>query len=405
MGRFIVVVLDSFGVGQMLDVPVVRPRDKGANTARHILQAIPSLNIPNLLRLGLINCLEKEIGDFHYQVDAVYGKAELMHYGADSFLGHQEIMGTHPQKPLNQAFRDVIDEVKRELELAGYHVRKYPEGRYPKILIVNECVTVGDNLETDLGQVFNVSSCLDYISFKEVVDIGKLVRSVVKVSRVITFGGKEINLQNLLDAHKIIDDKYSGVDAPLSGVYDNGYQVIHLGYGINPEVQITSILDKDNIPVVLAGKVADIIQTKNGRLFPGVDTQELFNKFIGQIKEIEHGFFCLNIQETDLAGHAEDENRYAEILSIADRNIEEIIRILNKGDVLIVTADHGNDPTIGHSQHTREYVPLLISSPGVTAKCIGVRKTMSDTAATAAEYFNVSYPQDGTSYFGYIEMR
>src|SRR5699024_7790948 len=110
------------------------------------------------------------------------------------------------------------------------------------------------------------------------------------------------------------------------------------------------------------------------------------------------GFFCLNIQETDLAGHGEDVDRYADRLEVSDKHIAELIPLLNKEDILIVTADHGNDPTIGHSQHTRERVPLLVYKKGLTGEKIGERDSMSDTAATAAEYFGVQNPQHGESY-------
>lgn len=398
MGRFVVIVLDSLGVGQMEDVPEVRPNDIGSNTALHIINEVPTIKIPTLTKLGLMNTIGQSVDQLKINPDSNIGRSKLKHHGADSFLGHQEIMGTNPPIPLNQAFNVVIDDVEGALMDAGYQVRRYPEKESPQILIVNECVTVGDNLETDLGQVFNVSAALDLIGFEKVRQIGFIVRNNVKVSRVITFGGEGITLKNLVGARKVIDDKFAGVDAPESGVYKKGYQVVHMGYGINPDVQIQSILESHSIPVVLGGKVADIIQTQKGELYPGVDTHDLFTEFNDRVKEIDNGFFCLNIQETDLAGHAEDAKKYAQILEIADRNIGELISLLNKEDILVVTADHGNDPTIGHSQHTREFVPLLIYKSELVRKNVGIRETMSDTAATVAEYFNVETPQDGHSY-------
>lgn len=398
MGRFIVIVLDSFGVGQMMDVPEVRPHDVGSNTAKHIIKQVPDIHIPNLLQLGLMNTIGEDIDNFRSNPQANIGRSELKHHGADSFLGHQEIMGTNPPEPLNQPFSEMIDEVEGTLMQHGYKVMRYPKDSKPQILVVNDCVTIGDNLETDLGQVFNVSSALDLIDFSEVKKIGALVRETVKVSRVITFGGEGITLDNLLNAQKTIEHKYAGVDAPESGVYKKGYQVVHMGYGINPKVQIQSILENESIPVVFGGKVADIIQTQKGELYPGVDTEKLFEQFIDRIETIKHGFFCLNVQETDLAGHGEDVIKYAKILEIADQNIGKIITMLNENDYLIITADHGNDPTIGHSQHTREYVPVLIYNKDISSRDIGIRKTMSDTAATVADYFGTNMPQDGESY-------
>lgn len=397
-GRFIVIVLDSFGVGAMEDVPEVRPADKGSNTALHIIQKKPAIHIPTLVQLGLMNTIGKETSKLTFSNEANWGTSNLGHIGADSFLGHQEIMGTTPPIPLNQPFNEMIDTVEENLLKNDYDVRRVGNVDEPQILVVNESATVGDNLETDLGQVFNVSACLDLMPFSEVKKIGKYVREVVKVSRVIAFGGEGIVLEDLLNARKIKENKFAGVDAPESGVYDKGYQVIHLGYGIDKNVQVPTILDKENIPVILAGKVADIVQTDSKYLYPGVDSDYLFNRFTEAISKIDYGFFCLNIQETDLAGHGEDVDRYADRLEVSDKHIAELIPLLNEEDVLIVTADHGNDPTIGHSQHTREKVPLLVYKKGLTGEKIGERDSMSDTAATAAEYFGVQNPQHGESY-------
>lgn len=400
MGKFIVVVLDSFGVGAMDDVAVVRPRDIGSNTALHILQHEKASKLPTLESLGLMNALNIEFGDHKKSETAIYGTSNLTHYGADSFLGHQEIMGTTPKMPLIQPFHVVIDTVYEALIAAGYSVRYYGENDDPKILIVNDCVTVGDNLETDYGQVYNVTGCLDLMSFKDLKAIGEVVRSVVYVSRVITFGGLDVNLSHLLAAYRVKNQEIAGVDAPLSGVYNKGYQVIHLGYGIDKNVQIPTILDKKGITVSFLGKVADIIQTESTRLFPGVDSQYLFDCLFKEIQSIDHGFIALNIQETDLAGHAEDVSRYARVLEIADRNLEKVIAMLTGDDILIVMADHGNDPTCGHSNHTRERVPLLIYGPSLKGpKYIGERASLADVAATVAHYFGVEKPQNGESFF------
>src|SRR5690625_2884208 len=341
-GRFVVIVLDSFGIGAMKDVPEVRPADMGSNTALHILQKNPSIHIPTLIQLGLMNAIGEETKNLFFSKEANWGTSNLGHVGADSFLGHQEIMGTTPPIPLNQPFNEMIDTVEAHLLQNGYMVRRVGKVDEPQILVVNESATVGDNLETDLGQVFNVSACLDIMSFSKVKELGACVREVVKVSRVIAFGGEDIVLSDLLDARKIKEDKFSGVDAPESGVYDKGYQVIHLGYGIDKNVQIPTILDKENIPVVLAGKVADIVQTDSEYLYPGVDSDYLFYQFNEAISKIDYGFFCLNIQETDLAGHGEDVDRYADRLEVSDQHIAELIPLLNEEDILVVTADHGN---------------------------------------------------------------
>lgn len=397
MGRFVVIVLDSFGVGAMSDVSSVRPRDVGSSTAGHILKSRPDIQLPTLEKLGLMNALGEEIGNHHFSKSANYGTANLAHHGADSFLGHQEIMGTTPKVPLIQPFNQKIDEVEANLVKHGYQVRRVGEIG-TQILVVNEYATVGDNLETDYGQVYNVSACLDLIDFEALSELGHVVREVVQVSRVITFGGKNITLENLLAARKTINNEIAGVDAPESGVYNHGYQVVHLGYGIDKNVQTPTLLDKAGETVSFLGKIADIVQTSSNRLFPGVDSDQLFDSLISEVKANQTGFIALNIQETDLAGHAEDVERYANRLELSDRRIAELIPLLETGDILIVMADHGNDPTIGNSNHTREKVPLLIYSKGISNKYIGERQTLADVGATVAAYFNVPMPQNGTSF-------
>ena len=233
MGKFVVIVLDGFGVGAMPDVPQVRPADCGANTCVHIFEHTPDLKLPNLASLGLANIVGREFPGLPFATDATFGRAELMHDGADTFFGHQEIMGTRPAKPFGEPICNKIELIKKTLEDAGYHVRYYTGTSGKRLLIVNEACTVADNVECDPGQAFNVTAAIDDLDFEEELKIGHLVRSVSVVPRVITFGGRGVHLQNLLDAIEEHGD-YIGVNAPASGVYNNDYHCIHMGYGVDP---------------------------------------------------------------------------------------------------------------------------------------------------------------------------
>jgi len=401
MGRFVVIVLDSYGVGYMDDVPEVRPQDTGANTAKHIFETVKDLKLKNMESLGLMNVLDYENENMKKNPDAVYGKASLMHFNADTFYGHQEIMGTNPKKPVMEPFSKSIDKVYDSLIKKGYNVVKKGE-KGLEYLLVNESVTVGDNLEADGGQAYNVTATFDKISFEEEYEIAKVVRSDVKVSRVIVFGGKNVPVEDILNSYETKDGIYAGINAPKSGVYNEGYFVQHLGYGINPEVQVTTILGKKNIPVTLIGKVADIVENRYGESIPGVDTAYVLEETIKAIQKNKNGFICTNVQETDLAGHKEDSVLYAEKLKISDEYIGKIKDILEPQDILVVMADHGNDPTIGHSHHTRENVPLMIYKKGAKGNFVGHRKTLSDVGATVAEYFRTEKPENGESFLKLI---
>lgn len=401
MNRFIVIVLDGFGVGYMKDAKVVRSLDVGANTCKHILEKNPEFKLPNLEKLGLMNALGEEIGILKFQENATFGKAELAHFGADTFMGHQEIMGTLPKLPIKEGFITVINKVYEELKNRGYKVQ-IKEGKEGKFLIVNDALTIADNIEADLGQAYNITAALDIMPFEDVLTVGKIVREHSRVSRVITFGGEDITLQNILNAVEEKGNGFIGINAPKSGVYNKGYQCIHLGYGINAEVQIPTILGKKGIDVTLLGKVADIVSNEYGKSISCVDTEEVLKLTIKEMKSMDKGFICTNVQETDLCGHRENVEEYFKKLSIADKYLGEIMKELQEDDILLVMADHGNDPTIGHSRHTREMVPLLVYGPKVKKVSLGIRNTLSDVGATVADYFGITCPENGTSFLDSI---
>ena len=398
MNRFAVIVLDSFGVGYMDDVYQVRKQDIGANTFKSILDKEATLFLPNLQKLGIMNALGMETKLMKFNPNATYGVSNLMHFGADTFSGHQEIMGTKPKKPIEEPFSYCIDAVYEALVQAGHKVTF--RGGKLKFLVVDQCVTVADNLEADFGQVYNITATLDCISYDEVINIGKVVRSVVQVARVIAFGGKNVPFENILSAVEEKEGKYIGINAPKSGVYNDGYQVIHLGYGVDSKVQLPTILGNVGVPVILIGKVADIVANDGGKSILAVDTEEVMKITLEEFKRMERGFLCTNVQETDLAGHSQDPLKYSEKLIIADYYIGKLLSEMTGNDFIVIMADHGNDPCIGHSHHTREKVPLLIYSPDVDFKpgFIGVRTSLSDVGATAAKYFNVTGLANGIAW-------
>lgn len=395
--KFMIIVLDGFGVGQMEDVPQVRPQDTGSNTWLHILEAKPDLRLPTLEKLGLMNIVNLETSSMHFEANATFGKAKLMHDGADTFFGHQEIVGTRPQKPFGEPIKNRIDLINQTLIQHGYHTEFYQSDK-ERILIVENALTVADNVECDPGQAFNVTAAIDVIPFEEELKIGKLVRSVSRVPRVITFGGRNITIDDILSAVEEHDGGYIGVNAPKSGVYNKDYHCIHLGFGVDPEVQVPTILGREGFPVWLLGKAADVIQNPFGRSISVVETSRVLHKMIEIAEQMQTGFICCNVQETDLAGHQENVEKYAHVLRTADSLIGKLIKTMNQEDILIVMADHGNDPTIGHPHHTREYVPLMIYGEKVRPCEIGERNTLSDVGATAAEYFGVNLPENGKSF-------
>lgn len=399
--RFIIIVLDGFGIGAMPDAAVARPGDEKANTLRSILKDHPDLKLPTLEKLGLMNAYGSESQEMKFSPDANYGKSELMHFGADTFMGHQEIMGTLPKKPDVHPFQQKVDAIAAHLKEHGHKVEFVSEQGL-RYIVCDDYVTVADNLEADLGMCYNVTAPLDYIPWEQEVEIGHLVRDIATVGRVIVFGGRGNSMQDLYNAQEAKQGKFIGIASAKSRSYEKDYHCIHLGYGVDKNVQAPTILTKAGIPVTLIGKVADIVANDLGTSISCVPTPEVMQITYDSIVNMEQGFICTNVQETDLAGHAQDSTRYKEVLEQADAGIAKILPLLTENDILIIQADHGNDPDIGTSRHTRECVPLLIYRKGLKRAHVGVRKTMSDNGATCCDYFGVQAPQNGTSYLDLI---
>ena len=401
MKRAIVIVVDSLGVGCMEDVPETRPQDMGANTFKHLLDNAGKIEIPSFEKLGINEILK------HPRLSNVdnigsYGILNLEHHGADSFVGHQEIMGTKPKKPLMEPFSYFREDVIKKLRESGHKV-EFPKEDKPYIL-VDDLVVVADNIETDYGQIYNITAPLDYIPFDKVLDIGEKVRSVVKVNRVIALGGEGVSIEKILNSIETREDGLTGVNSPKSGVYNKGYISRHLGYGIDPEKQISTILSKNNYEVSLIGKMQDVIQCEKANKIPAVDTEKVMKSVVESMGYMKNGIIAATVQETDLAGHAQDVEKYAEKLMIVDKYIGYIINKMKDEDILFITADHGNDPTIGFSQHTREKTFLLVYGKKLNKVDLGERATLSDVAATISDYFQVENTENGTSFMNLIEM-
>lgn len=402
MKRFIVIVLDGFGMGAMADARQTRPGDEKASTLGSILRDFPEAKFPTLEKLGLMNAFGAESAAMKFAPDANAGRAELMHFGADTFMGHQEIMGTLPKRPVVQPFQEKVDAIKAHLEAHGHKVRiRQREGlRY---LLVDDYVTVADNIDADFGMAYNCTAPLDFISFEKEMEIGHLVREVATVNRVIPFGGTGNTIDDVLAAEEIREGKFIGIHAVKSKSYVQGYQCRHLGYGVDKTVQAPTILTDAGIPVTLMGKVADIVANDGGKSVSCVPTDEVLELTIQEIRDLPEGFICTNVQETDLAGHSQDSGWYYRLLCTADEKISRMLPMLDEEDILLVMADHGNDPDIGHNKHTRENVPLLVYRKGVTGVDLGLRKSLSDVGATVCDFFGVRAPQNGESFLNLLK--
>lgn len=402
MNRFVVIVLDGFGIGAMEDSILNRPSDVSANTLKSILKVYPDLKLPTLEKLGLMNAAGFETDVMKFEPSANFGKSALMHDGADTFMGHQEIMGTHPKKPVLQCLNDQLIPVKKALIDAGYKVKELGTAKL-KYFLVEDYVAVADNIDSDLGQAINCIAPLDNISFEKLLAIAQVVRGAVTLNRVIPFGGTGNTIEDILAAQEVKEDRFIGNVAVKTKAYQQGYRVLHLGYGVDASVQVPILLHSKGISTTLLGKVADIVSNPHGKSVSCINSDTVLKMTLEEIKHTKQGFICTNVQETDLAGHSMDTKWYKEILEIADRNLADIIEVLDENDLLIVMADHGNDPEIGHNRHTREYVPILAYQRGTEGITLGTRLTLSDVGASVCAWFECPLPQNGTSFAAYFK--
>ncbi|MEC4018050.1 phosphopentomutase [Streptomyces sp. H27-D2] len=417
MSRTVIVVIDGFGIGAMPDGGALRPGDLRADTCGHLLDHCRAANgrplrLPCLgaLGLGLVHP-HPDLAD-RTSLPAAVGRAALGYPGADTFAGHQTMMGADFSKVVVARLGEHLDEVSTALRAAGHTVEPL-DGR--PLLVVDGRVLVHDNLEADPGINWNASARLEDLPFARILSVARTVRSVAPVARVIAVGGHADG--PLPSFVREGDGGTVGLDTPASGFYRNGgLEVRHLGAPLDHTRQLPDLAARAGIPVTLIGKAADILACDAAVRRPAVPTADVLAHTIDAVRATARqsgagtpgdagagprtaadsrrggagpgprALIVANVQETDLAGHQQDTARYGAVLEEVDAGLGELIALLNSpGDRLIVTADHGNDPTIGHAHHTREFVPVLIHRPEARGlEFLPDAHSLADVGATAA---------------------
>src|SRR5690606_20587015 len=236
---------------------------------------------------------------------------------------------------------EVAEKVRAHLENAGHRVEVAVPGG--SALLVDGQILVGDNLETDPGRIYNVTGPLDAVPFDRILEVGRLVRQVVQVSRVIALGGVGITVEDILAHTRVTPAGQTGVVTPALHIYNEHYRVRHLGYGIDPAVQAPSLVASTGLPVAMIGKMADVVECPGARWRdPVVDTDAVLGQVLAQLERMPGGgCIAATVQEPDLMGHEQAPVRCAEVLARADRGIARLLDRLRPGDLLIILADHG----------------------------------------------------------------
>lgn len=406
MKRAILLVIDSLGIGAMDDVVNNRREDIGSNTLQHVLENNIHLKIDNLESLGLINTLEREVGKFKKSNNCIYGTSKLSHYGADSFYGHYEMVGAELEKPFLSAFSYYIYSVRERLKSLGY--KTIIDGKFGlKYLIVNDSVIIADNLEGENGQLYTILGSKESV-IDEAEEIGSTVRKIVRIPRIAVVWCN-VGMKELKSCIEQRNNEYIGINAERCSLYNRGYKAYHLVKPLDSCENYIGKLITSNVSVTLIGKVSDILGNRNTKNISGVKTEQIIFSSLEEIKKNDEGLIFINVQETDLAGHLQDVKLYGKYLEIIDEFISKIIENMTGEDMLIITGDHGNDPCIGHSKHTREIVPILVYKKDLIFKdntCIslGCRNSLSDIGSTICDYFSINNSSINNSFYEEVKL-
>ncbi|EGG38380.1 phosphopentomutase [Paenibacillus sp. HGF5] len=382
--RIHLIVLDSVGIGEAPDAADFD--DIGSDTLGHIARECGGLNMPNMAALGLSNIREIEGVPATDQPRAYYTKMQEASNGKDTMTGHWEIMGLYIDTPFRvfpDGFPDEL--IQRIEEKTGRKVIGNKPASGTEIIeeLGEEHVQTGALIiYTSADSVLQIAAHEDVVPLKELYEICEFCR--------------EITLEDPYMLGRIIARPFIGEAGSFKRTANRH------DYALKPFGRTTMNEMKDaGLDVIALGKISDIYDgegiTKAVRTVSNMDGMD---KMVQTLDESFKGLSFLNLVDFDAVyGHRRDPKGYGQALEDYDRRLPEVFEKMTENDLLIITADHGNDPTYKGTDHTREYVPLLVYSPRFAkGKELPLRKTFADIGATVADNFGVKLPEHGTSF-------
>lgn len=379
--RVFLVVLDSLGVGEADDAASYN--DTGANTLKHINDAHP-LYIPNLRTLGFMDTLNMHQND---DANAYYTIAKPVSKGKETLTGHYEMVGIKTEEPFvsftNTGFpKELIHEITIK---TGRRVIGNIAASGTEIIqeLGEEHIQTGALIiYTSADSVLQVAAHEDIIPLEALYKYCEIIRNLTlrpdwKVGRVIArpfTGNKKGNFKRTNNRRDFAVKPPEG--SILTKLADNKYSVISIG-------KIYDIFDG-------AGITKKVVAHSN---------KEAIDKLLDIMDKNFKGLCFANLNDFDsLYGHRRDVEGYANAIEALDVEIPMVLNKLNNDDLLIITADHGNDPTFRGTDHTRENVPVIIYSRVFKSpKILPAMTSFADIGATIAENFDLIRPRIGTS--------
>jgi len=385
--RVILIVLDSVGIGELPDA--AQYGDQGSNTLGNIVKQFGSIHLPNMCQLGLGKIDGIDYLNVPENITGCFGRMAEASKGKDTTTGHWEIAGIRLKKEFPtypEGFPDEI--ISRFKEYIGTDIL----GNYPasgteiiKELGQKHMETGYPIIYTSADSVFQIAAHEEIIFVERLYDMCAYARSILTgehaVGRVIArpFTGEEGNFVRTKNRKD---------------------------FSLEPgDITILDELNQKGLDVMAVGKIEDIFAgkgiTRAVHTFSNMDGVEKTIKFMEQDNQ---GLIFANLVDFDMVyGHRNDAEGYKKALEEFDMRLPEIVSKMKDSDLLIITADHGCDPTTESTDHSREYVPVLLYGKNIKAGVnLGTRSTFSDIAATIAEIFRIENTFNANSFLPLI---
>ena len=389
--RVINIVMDSVGIGAAHDAE--KYGDLNTDTFGNIAKFVGGLNLPNLEELGLGNLHEIQGVNKVENPKAYYQRLVEASVGKDTMTGHWEMMGLYIDKPFKvypEGFPDdLLDALEKE---TGYGIlgNKAASGTE----IIDELGE--EHMRTKKMIVYtSADSVLQIAAHEEVFGLDELYR-VCEIARELTM--KEEWMVGRVIARPFIGDK-AGNFTRTANRHD---------YALKPfgRTTLDDLKDAD-FDVISVGKIIDIFDGEGiTEAHRSKSNYHGMEQTIDLVKNNDfEGFLFVNLVDFDaLWGHRRNPQGYADQLIEFDTQLGELLPFIKEDDLLIITADHGNDPTHTGTDHTREEVPVIYYSPSLNGNgLLSTGDTFADIAATIADNFNVKAPEYGTSHLSELK--
>lgn len=385
--RVVIVVLDSVGIGAMPDAN--RYGDEGSNTIGNIAEVLGGLRLPNLESLGLGRIMPIKGVSSDRPLIGFYSKMSELSAGKDTTCGHWEMMGVITKSPFPTYPVGFPSEIIAPFEKKiGRSILGNKPASGTEIIkeLGEEHIRTGFPIVyTSADSVFQIAAC------EAVIPVDELYR-ICKIARTMLTGRHAVN--RVIARPFIIEHgQYIRTDRRKD-------------FSLAPPTP--TVLDyalKIHLDVIGIGKIGDIFAHKGlSEEIHTHDNPDGIRQTINWMKRDFHGILFTNLVDFDMKyGHRNDVNNYAKALQDFDDSVPEMLHALNKTDVLFITADHGCDPTTPSTDHSREYVPLLVYGKELKKpKSLGVRRSFADIGATVSDILHLARPGYGCSFYADI---